>query len=147
MNDYFARFSAAPAVFKKSFGMLAVAWVCHPIFIYAFFLANQAMDQAGSIIMRMAVISMCLCFLMFLIKKWARALLVLGNCFIVVYDLFVLAVSPPNRVLTVLCVMVVLSALVGTFWLFAKDSRDYYTQVNPKAASPNPLDPRDPVDR
>ena len=92
-NDYFARFSAAPASFKKSFMLLAVAWVCHPIFVYAFFFFNQAVSEAESVILRMAAISCCLCFLLFLIKKWARALVVMGNCFIVVYDLFVLAVS------------------------------------------------------
>jgi len=147
MNDYFTRFSTAPASFKKSFGMLAVAWICHPIFIYTFFSSNQALDQAGNLIMRMAVIGICLCFLLFLIKKWARALVVLGNCFIVVYDLFVLAVSPPSKVLVVLCVIVVLFVIMGTFWLFVRDSRDYYTRLNPKPDTPNPLDPQDNANR
>ena len=147
MNDYFARFQAAPASFKKSFGMLVVGWVCHPIFIYLFFYANQATDQAGNIITRMAVIGICLCFLLFLIKKWARALVVLGNCFILVYDLFVVAISPPNKMLTISCVIVVLFVLTGTFWLFAKDSRDYYTRLNPKPDTPDPLNPQNDGNR
>ena len=141
MNDYFARFSEAPASYKKSFAMLAVAWICHPLFIYAFFYFNQALTEAESVIMRMAIISGCLAFLLFLIKKWARALVVMGNCFIVVYDLFVLVVSPTNKVLTLLCVAVILFTVLGSYWLFVKDSRDYFTQLNPKKESKDPLDP------
>jgi hypothetical protein len=132
MNDYFARFSASPASFKKSFSMLAVAWICHPIFIYLFFLYNQAVEEAGAIILRMVAVVFCLGILLFLIKKWARALVVVGNCLIVVYDIFVLAVSPPHTFLSLLCVSVVLFTIVGTYWLFVKDSRDYFTRVNPK---------------
>ena len=141
MNDYFARFRDAPASYKKSFAMMAVAWICHPAFIYAFFYFNQAVVEAENVIMRMAIISGCLAFLLFLIKKWARALVVMGNCFVVVYDLFVLAVSPTHKVLSLLCVMVVLFTLLGTYWLFVKDSRDYFTQLNPKKESRDPLDP------
>ena len=54
---------------------------------------------------------------MFLIKKWARALVVLGNCFIVVYDLFVMAVSPPGKLLVVLCAIVVLFVIILTITL------------------------------
>ena len=142
MNDYFARFKAAPASYKKSFAMLATAWICHPVFIYAFFYFRQAVDQAENDITKMAVISGCLAFLLFLIKKWARALVVMGNCFIVVYDIFVLVVSPANKVLTLLCVSVALFTVMGTFCLFAKDSRDYFNQINPKAESQDPLDPK-----
>ncbi len=136
MNDYIGRISASPASFKKSFVMLVVAWVCHPIFIYSFFLFNQAVEQAENIILRMAAVGVCLFFLLFLIKKWARALVVLGNFFIVVYDLFVLAVSPPNKVLTLLGVTVALFTIMGTYWLFVKDSRDYFNAVNPKNEPP-----------
>ena len=87
-------------------------------------------------ILRMAAISCCLCFLLFLIKKWARALVVMGNCFIVVYDIFVLVVSPPNKMLTLLCVCVALFAIVGSYWLFVKETREYFTQVNPKSEPP-----------
>jgi len=142
MNDYLARFSEAPASYKKSFAMFAVAWICHPLFIYAFFYFNQAVAEAQSVIMRMAIISGCLAFLMFLIKKWARALLVMGNCFVVVYDLFVLVVAPTNKVLSLLCVAVILFAILGTYWLFSKDSRDYFTRLNPKTESNDPLDPK-----
>lgn len=123
--------------------MLAAAWICHPIFIYVFFYLNQAVAQAESVILRMVVISGCLAFLLFLIKKWARALVVVGNCFIVVYDMFVLlAVSPTHKVLTLLCVAVILFTVVGSYWLFVKDSRDYFTQLNPKIDSRDPLDPK-----
>ena len=142
MNDYFARFTNAPASFKKSFAMLVVAWAIHPIYIYAFFFFNQAVTQAEGVILRMAVVSGCLALLLFLIKKWARALVVMGNCFIVVYDIFVLAISPSNKVLSLLCVGVVLFAIFGTYWLFAKDSRTYFSQVNPKDESKDPLDPK-----
>lgn len=142
MNDYFARFSAAPASFKKSFMLLAAAWVCHPVFIYAFFFFNQAVSEAESLILRMAAISCCLCFLLFLIKKWARALVMMGNCFIVVYDIFVLAVSPPNKMLTLLCVCVALFAIFGSYWLFVKDSRDYFTLLNPKTDTPEETNPQ-----
>jgi len=142
MNDYFARFTEAPASFKKSFAMLAVAWVLHPIYIYAFFFFNQAVSQAQSVILRMAVVSGCLALLLFLIKKWARALVVMGNCFIVVYDIFVLAISPSNKVLSLLCVGVVLFAIFGTYWLFVKESRTYFSQVNPKDEPKDPLDPK-----
>ena len=141
MNDYFARFSAAPASFKKSFMFLAVAWVCHPVFIYAFFFFNQAVSEAENEILRMAAISCCLCFFLFLIKKWARALVVMGNCFIVVYDIFVLAVSPPNKTLTLLCVSVALFVAMGSYWLFVKDSRDYFNQLNPKTDTPDETNP------
>ena len=122
--------------------MLAAAWICHPVFIYSFFYLNQAVVEAQSVIVRMAVISGCLVFLLFLIKKWARALIVMGNCFIVVYDLFVLAVSPTNQALTLLCVAVSLFTLFGTYWLLVKDSRDYFTLLNPKKDSQDPLDPK-----
>jgi hypothetical protein len=142
MNDYFARLSNSPASFKKSYLMLAVAWVCHPLFIYAFFYFNQAVDQAENVIRSMAIISGILVFLMFLIKKWARALVMLGNCFIVVYDLFVLAVSPPNKLLTLLCVSVALFTIMGSYWLFVKDSRDYFTKINPKIEPPDTPEPK-----
>jgi len=142
MNDYFARFTNAPASFKKSFVMLVGAWVLHPIYIYAFFYLNNAVAQAESVILRMAVVSGCLAFLLFLIKKWARALVLMGNCFIVVYDIFLLAISPTNKVLSLLCIGVVLFAIFGTYWLFAKDSRTYFNQVNPKNEAEDPLDPK-----
>lgn len=136
MNDYVTRFRDAPASFKKSFAMLAAAWICHPVFIYVFFYINQAVTQAESVIYRMAAISGCLCFLLFLIKKWARALVVMGNAFIVVYDLFVVAISPPNKILTLLCVGITVFTIWGTYWLFVKDSREYFNQVNPKIEPP-----------
>ena len=132
MNDYVARFRNSPTSLKKSFALLMVAWICHPLFIYAFFYINQAVAQAEGVIYRMAAISCCLCFLLFLIKKWARALVVMGNAFVVIYDIFVLAISPPNRILTALCVLVALFTIAGTYWLFVKDSREYFNQVNPK---------------
>ena len=140
MNDYFARFSESPSSFKKSFAMFVVAWICHPIFIYSFFWTNQAVSQAESEIYRMAAVSGCLCFLLFLIKKWARALVVMGNCFIVVYDIFILAVSTPNKFLTMLCVSVAVFMVMGSYYLFVKDSRDYFNMVNPKTDPPEPHD-------
>lgn len=129
MNDYVARFRASPASFKKSFAVLAVAWVGHPIFVYSLFRDGAA--GADTEIMRMAVVSLSLGVLLFLIKKWARALVVVGNLFIIIYDLLFLIVTPPNSLSTLLCLMVVTLILVGTYWLFAKDSRDYFNQVNP----------------
>lgn len=142
MNDYFARFTEAPASFKKSFSMLVVAWVIHPVYIYAFFFFNQAVTQAQSVILRMAVVSGCLALLLFVIKKWARALVVMGNCFIVVYDIFIFAISPANKVLSLLCAGVVLFTIFGSYWLFVKDSRSYFNQVNPKNETRDPLDPK-----
>lgn len=142
MSDYFTRFSKAPVSYKKSFAMLAAAWICHAVFIYSFFYFSQAVDQAENVITRMTVISGCLAFLLFLIKKWARALVVVGNCFIVVYDLFVIAVVPTNKMLTLLGVAVILLTITGSYWLFVKDSRDYYTLLNPKQDSKGPLDPK-----
>lgn len=129
MNDYVARFRASPASFKKSFAVLAVAWVGHPIFVYSLFRDGAA--SADAEIMRMAVVSLSLGALLFVIKKWARALVVVGNLFIVIYDLLFLIVTPPNSLSTLLCLMVVTLILVGTYWLFAKDSRGYFNQVNP----------------
>lgn len=129
MNDYVTRFRASPASFKKSFAVLTAAWVIHPIFVFSLF-RNEAAG-AHAEIMRMAVVSLSLGVLLFLIKKWARALVVVGNLFIVIYDLLFLIVTPPNSLSTVLCLMVVALTLVGTYWLFAKDSRDYFNQVNP----------------
>ena len=140
MNDYFSRFSESPASFKKSFTMLVVAWVCHPIFIYSIFWAKDAVAGSDKDIMKMAVVSLCLCFLLFLIKKWARALVVVGNAFIVINDFFYFFIMAPNTVSTLLCVTVVLLTITGTYWLFVKDSRDYYTRVNPK---PEPTEPPD----
>jgi hypothetical protein len=142
MNDYFARFANAPASFKKSFAMLAVAWVLHPVYIYGFFFFNQRVSQAQTDIWRMVIVSGCLALLLFLIKKWARALVVMGNCLIVVYDIFILVFFPSNKVLSLLCVGVVLFAILGTYWLFAKDSRTYFSQVNPKNETEDPLDPK-----
>jgi hypothetical protein len=56
----------------------------------------------------------------------------MGNFLIVVYDIFVITVSPPNKTLTLLCTGVVLFAILGTYWLFVKETRDYFNQVNPK---------------
>jgi hypothetical protein len=136
MNDYFARFSESPASFKKSFAILAVAWVCHPIFIYSLFWAEETVAGSDKDIMKMAVVSLCLCFLHVLIKKWARALVVVGNIFIVLNDFFYFFVTPHNIISTWLCVTVVLCTIVGTYWLFVKDSREYFTQVNPKLEPP-----------
>ena len=147
MNDYVARFKASPASFKKSFAMLVLAWVCHPIFVYLFFSSNRAVAQAEDIIWRMAIVGGCLCFLLFLIKKWARALVVMGNCLILVYDIFIVAVSPPNKTLTLLCVGVVLFAILGTYWLFVKETRDYFNQVNPKMEPAQVPDPNAEPDR
>ena len=140
MNDYFSRFSDSPASFKKSFAMLVVAWICHPIFIYSIFWARDAVAGSDKDMMKMAIVSLSLCFLLFLIKKWARALVVVGNAFIVINDFFYFFITPPNTISTMLCVVVVLLTIVGTYWLFVKDSRDYFTRVNPKPESPEPPD-------
>jgi hypothetical protein len=147
MNDIFSRFGQAPASLKKSFGMLVAAWVCHPIYIYAFFYINQATAEARDVLIRMLVVSVCLAILLLLIKRWARALVVMGNCFIVVYDIFVLAVSPPNKILGALCAGVTLFTIVGTYWLFSKDSRDYFNKVNPEQEPRDALNPPKNPDR
>ncbi|MGA6924694.1 MAG: hypothetical protein WBY88_03370 [Desulfosarcina sp.] len=131
MNDYFSRFRSAPPSLKKSAALLMVAWICHPLFIHAFFWANDAVAQAQQIILRMAIVSVCLAIFLLLIKKWARALVVTGNLLIVIYDLFVLAAAPSNTTLMLLCTGVVVFTVLGTYWLFVKDSRDYFDQVNP----------------
>lgn len=136
MNDYFSRFSESPASFKKCFSILVVAWVCHPIFIYSLFWAREAVAGSDKDIMKMAIVSLSLCFLLFLIKKWARALVVVGNAFIIINDVFYFIVTSPNTFSTMLCVTVVLFTIVGTYWLFVKDSRDYFTRVNPKPELP-----------
>lgn len=140
MNDYFTRFSASPASIKKSFAMLVVAWACHPLFIYSLLLAEGAVASADQEIMRMVVVSLSLCGLHLLIKKWARALVVVGNIFIVINDFFYFYITPHNKISTLLCVAVVLFTLVGTYWLFVKDARDYFTLVNPKMEPPETPD-------
>lgn len=140
MNDYFSRFSDSPASFKKSFTMLVAAWVCHPIFIYSIFWAKDAVAGSDKEIMKMAIVSLSLCFLLFLIKKWARALVVVGNAFIIINDFIYLFIATPNTISTLLCVAVMLLTIVGTYWLFTKDSRDYFTRVNPKPEMPDPPD-------
>ena len=136
MNDYFARFSESPASFKKSAAFLVVAWVCHPLFIYSLFWAREAVAGSDKDIFKMAIVSLCLCLLHLLIKKWARALVVVGNIFIVLNDFFYFFLTPRNKISTMLCVTVVLCTIVGTYWLFVKDSRDYFTRVNPKTEPP-----------
>ena len=140
MNDYFTRFSASPASFKKSFAILVVAWVCHPIFIYSLFWAEEAVSGSDKDIKKMAVVSLSLCLFHLLIKKWARALVVIGNTFIVINDFFYFYVTPHNKLSTMICVTVVLCTIVGTYWLFVKDSRDYFNQVNPKIEPPETPD-------
>jgi hypothetical protein len=144
MNDYFSRFKNAPASFKKSFFMLVGAWCCHPLFTYSLFREGAMVEGASNNIMKMAVVSLCLCVLLFSIKKWARALVIVGNTFIVVYDMFWLLIVPTNKLSTALCVMVVLFTLVGTLWLLSKDAREYYNQLNPKS---EPADPSGPSNR
>lgn len=134
MNDYLTRFSASPASFKKCFVMLIVAWAFHPIFINSLFRAEAAVEGSHQDIVKMAAVSLSLAVLLFLIKKWARALVVVGNLFIVINDLLYLLVAPPNKLSSILCVIVVLFTIMGTYWLFVKDSRDYFAQVNPKLA-------------
>jgi hypothetical protein len=141
MNDYFSRFKNAPASFKKSFFMLVGAWCCHPVFIYSLFRGGAALEGSSNDIMKMALVSLCLCVLLFTIKKWARALVIVGNAFIVVYDMFWFLIVPSDKLSTVLCVMVVLFTIVGMIWLFSKDTRDYYTQLNPNAEPPDPTGP------
>jgi len=136
MNDYVARFKESPTIFKKCVALLAVAWACHPIFIYSLFWAEDALAGSDKDIMKMAVVSLCLFFLLVLIKKWARALVVVGNVFIIINDFFYFFIIPPNTISTMLCVAVVLLTIVGTYWLFVKDSRDYFTRVNPKPEPP-----------
>jgi len=136
MNDYIARFTESPASFKKSFAILLLAWICHPIFIYSLFWAEEAVAGSDKEIMKMAVVSLSLCLLHLLIKKWARALVVVGNIFIVLNDFFYFFVTPHNKISTMLCVTVVLCTIVGTYWLFVKDSREYFNRVNPKMEPP-----------
>jgi hypothetical protein len=136
MNDYVARFIASPASFKKSFAILLVAWVCHPIFIYSLFWAEEALAGSDKEIMKMAVVSLSLCVLHLLIKKWARALEVVGNSFIVLNDFFYVIVVPSNKISTVLCTIVILCTLVGTYWLFVKETREYFALINPKVKPP-----------
>jgi len=136
MNNYFTRFSESPVSFKKSFSFLVVAWACHPLFIYSLFWAREAVAGSEKEILKMAVVSLCLCFLLFLIKKWARALVVVGNTFIVLNDVLYFFISPGNKISTMLCVTVVLFTIVGTYWLFTKDARAYFTRVNPKIEPP-----------
>lgn len=138
MNDYFARFSESPSSFKKSFAMLVVAWVCHPIFIYSLFRAMETVAGSDKDIMKMVIVSVSLCFLLFLIKKWARALVVVGNTFIVINDFFYYFITPHDPISTLLCVTVLVFTIFGTYWLFSKDSRDYFTLVNPKPETPEP---------
>lgn len=137
MNDYIARFQAAPASFKKSFAYLTAAWICHPLFIYSLFHFEAMVDASGTELNKMVVVSLSLCFFLFLIKKWARALVVVGSVFIVINDFFFFLVTPRNQVSTLLLVAVVLCTLVGTYWLFTKASRDYFTKVNPKPEPPD----------
>jgi len=141
MNDYFARFSESPASFKKSFAALTLAWVCHPIYLYSLFWAKGAVDASNADIKKMAVISLSLIVLLFSIKKWARALVVVGSSFILINDFFFLYVTPHNKISTLLCVVVVLFSIVGSYWLFAKDTRDYFTKLNPKIDPPDSPEP------
>ena len=131
MNDYFARFAASPASFKKSFGMLLVAWIAHPLFLISLFQGEAAVEGADQAIMRMVVVSASLAFLLFLIKKWARALVVVGNLFVVVNDVLYFVMIPHNQLATGLCVIVAVFILFGTYWLLVRESRDYFDQVNP----------------
>ena len=147
MNDYLSRFNNAPASFKKSFVMLVGAWCCHPIFVYSLFDGGAMLEGSVNDIKKMAVVSLCLCVLLFSIKKWARALVVVGNAFIVINDLFYFLVASGNKLSSLLCVMVVLFTSIGTYWLFRKDTRDYYTHVNPKNEPLEPLDPKEGLGR
>lgn len=130
MNDYLARFSESPASFKKSFALLVAAYVSHPIFIQSLFWAREPVAGSERDLMKMAVVSLSLILILFLIKKWARALVVVGNVFIVINDCFYLVVMPPNKLSSVLCAVVVVCTILGTYWLFVKDTRDYYSEVN-----------------
>ena len=132
MNDYFARFNASPASFKKSFFMLVVAWIAHPLFLLSLFQGNTTVPGAEQAIMRMAIVSLCLAFLLFLIKKWARALVVVGNLFVVVNDLFYFVAIPHSSIATLLCVVVAVFATFGMYWLFVRETRDYFNTVNPE---------------
>lgn len=138
MNDYVARFQASPGNFKKSFYMLTAAWICHPLFIYSLFHLGEAVNDSGTDLKRMVVVSLSLCLFLFLVKKWARALVVLGSFFIVINDLLYFILAPRNTVSTLLCVAVVLFTIMGIYLLFKKDSRDYFTEVNPKTEPPEP---------
>jgi hypothetical protein len=137
MNDYIARFKASPASFKKSFAFLTAAWVCHPLFIYSLLYYGAMVDASGTELKKMVVVSLSLCIFLFLIKKWSRALVVVGGLFIVINDLFYFLVTPRNQISTLLCVAVVLCTVIGFYWLFVKASRDYFTQVNPKPEPPD----------
>ncbi len=138
MNDYFDRFRNAPVNFKKSFGFLVTAWVCHPIFLYSLFWRQQALTGVQSEMKKMVIVSISLCFFIFLIKKWARALVVMGSCFILVYDLMWFLTVPHDKISTILCVIIFLFSIVGTYFLFAKDVRDYFNRMNPKPESAGP---------
>ena len=136
MNDYFARFSASPPSFKKSFAALVVAWACHPIFIYSLFMSHGEVVTSENDIKKMVVVSLSLMVFLFSIKKWARALVVVGSLFILINDLIYFFVVPHGKLSTLLCAGVTLFTVMGTYWLFVKDSRDYYTRVNPKIEPP-----------
>ena len=139
MNDYFERFRTSPSLFKKSFGLLSTAWICHLLYFYSLFWSQGAVESAIGDLKKMAVVSLSLCFFLFLLKKWARALVVMGSCFIVIYDLFAFVAMPRNTVSTILCVTVVLSTIIGMYLLFSKDVRVYFDQLNPKPDQQEPL--------
>jgi len=138
MNDYIERFRTSPYVFKKSFGLLTTAWICHLLYCYSLFWSQGVIEFATGEIKKQIAVSLSLCFFLFLLKKWSRALVVMGSCFIVIYDLFWFAAMPRNTVSTILCVFVVLFMIIGMAFLFSKDSREYFNRMNPK---PDPQEP------
>ncbi len=139
MDDYFERFKNSPATFKKGFALLVIAWFCHLFYTYFLFWSHGTLADASGDIKKMAVVSLSLCFFLFLIKKWARALVVMGSFFVVVYDLIWFVATPPSPISTLLCVVIVLFTIIGTYFLFTKKSRYYFTAINPKPEKKDPL--------
>jgi hypothetical protein len=139
MNDYLERFRTSPPLFKKSFVLLCTAWICHLLYFYSLFWSQGAVELAIGDIKKMAVVSVSLCFFLFLMKKWSRALVVMGSCLILIYDLFAFVAMPRNAVSSILCVTVVLFTILGMYFLFSKDVRAYFNQINPKPERQEPL--------
>ena len=98
MNDYFDRFRNAPVNFKKSFWSSGDGLglpSAFPLFLFWGTASHRRMFRGE--MNKMVVVSISLCFFMFLIKKWARALVVMGSCFVLVYDMMWFISVPPQQ--------------------------------------------------
>jgi len=122
-----ADYKESPPSVKNGLTVLMLAWVWHFISLYHFFLNGQIPGNQ-------IVIGLLVCFLVFLMKNWARVLCIVCNILIVFMYLFVGAsfYGGGKIYFGVVALMNVALFSLATYFLMLGSSATYFKSKMPK---------------